>query len=109
MTDRRTPWLTQVIRSASDLIAADPRIPLESRAALRATAVSVLHQQFATLVGGERVYAPRRNEDERQAQRARILAALAAGDSARAIARREACSLRWVYKLRSAAQCTGAP
>lgn len=109
MNDRRTPWLTLVIRSASERIAADPRIPAEARAALRDTAVSVLHQQFSALMGGERVYAPRVDESVRQAQRQRIAAALAAGEAPRVIARREGCSLRWVYKLRSATECTAAP
>lgn len=97
---RTSSLFASVIDRAAEALASDPRIPAASRAAFQATASSVLRAQFAALVGGERVYAPKVCVVERQAQRQRIADALARQEPVDAIARREGVSARWVRKLR---------
>lgn len=96
----RQGLLSSVINAAADRLARDPRIPDGNRLAYRETAVCVLRSQFAVLFG-ERVYVSRDPQQERALRRARIVQALAAGEEARSIARRERVSERWVRALRA--------
>ena len=93
--------LTTIIAAAAERLAQDPRIPATSREAFRETAISVMHQQWSDLFGGERVrvWTARTWSGERAARRVRILAAISTGEPAKSIARREQVSERWVQKL----------
>jgi hypothetical protein len=97
----RESLLSAVIRSAADRLAHDPRIPVPAREAYRFTAESVLRQQLSVLVG-ERVYlrvVTRQRKDPQR--RARIVAALEAGQSVAEIAAREGVTDRAVRKVRA--------
>lgn len=97
---RTSSLFASVIDRAAEALASDPRIPAASRAAFQATASSVLRAQFAALVGGERVYAPKVCVEERKAQQRRIADALGRGDAVADIARREGVDPSWVRRLR---------
>lgn len=97
--------LTVIITAAADRLAQDSRIPVENREAFRASAISVMHQQWSDLFGGERVrmWTARTWSGERKDRQRRILAAIAAGEAAKVIAGRERVSERWVQKLAASA------
>lgn len=97
----RTALLTTVIDRAAEALSTDPRIPAAARTAFAQHAAHVLRVQFAALVGGERIYAPKLGEVERAARNQRILQALDCGETPRSIARRERVSEQWVRRLRA--------
>ncbi|MBK9362989.1 MAG: hypothetical protein IPM99_18745 [Rubrivivax sp.] len=97
----RTSLLAHVIERAAEALAADSRIPAPARVAFQQHAAHVLRVQFAAMVGGERIYAPKLGDVERAAREQRIQQALAAGEPTRLIARRERVSERWVRALRA--------
>jgi hypothetical protein len=95
--------LTQVIEAIAHRLAQHPDIPVCNRDAFRANATSVMHQQWASVFGGEsvwlRLYVPNMPSSAREIRRARILSALAAGEPKAVVAKRERVSLRWVQRL----------
>ena len=100
--------LSRVIHATASRLAQHPSIPLEARPAFAATAESVMHGQWADMFGGEtvwvRIYAARTNSQSRADRRARILLALAAGQTVATVAHSEGVSRRWVRKLAQQAE-----
>lgn len=98
--------LSRVITATATRLAQHPSIPAENRPAFAATAETVMHGQWADMFGGEtvwvRIYAARSNSQARADRRARILLALAAGQSVATVAHSEGVSTSWVRKLRLA-------
>lgn len=74
--------------------------PPANREAAYLTIMSLIYGAWARVAGGEWVYVPRGNPVELEQSRARIAAAVDSGESATAIARREAVSLSTVKKIR---------
>jgi hypothetical protein len=65
------------------------------------TWVSVIYSVAADCFGGERIYGPQTNLVEREQARARIAAAVMAGDEPGAIAKREAVHPSTVRRIRA--------
>lgn len=95
--------LQTIIHAAAERLAADSRIPPESRAAFRATAITIFEQQVSAVVGADtlRITGWAMPPSVRQDRRDRIEQALLAGEAPKAIAGRELVSERYVRKLRA--------
>lgn len=106
MSTRPPSILARVISASAVSLAQRWQVPADNREAFVATAESVLAEQWSALFGGEtvrvRFYAPKESQRQRDDRRQRIVAALQGGESARAIAKREGVSHRWVNKLAAA-------
>ena len=95
--------LQTIIASAAERISMHPSIPEENRAVLRDAALRVIEQQISAVIGFDSIkisgwaIPPSQRMDRRE----RILAALHAGESVKAIAGRELISQRWVYRLQA--------
>ena len=94
----------RLICAGADALADQWQVPQQNRQAFRDTAVSVLSNTFASLHGGESLYAPRVTVQLREERKARICQALAAGEASASIAKRERVSKRWVNLLRAQLQ-----
>lgn len=64
------------------------------------TLVSVIYAQAAAIFGGERIYGPRNNVVEIEQSRARITAAIEAGEPTAQIAKREGVDPSLVRRMR---------
>lgn|SRR5574337_51257 len=95
---------TRFVSAAADRLAADHRIPHAERAAFRLAAQLVIVAQASAIFGGERIYAPRRPQITRAERDARVLTALAGGEAAASIARRERITVRWVQAISARAR-----
>jgi Mor family transcriptional regulator len=97
-----TVVMAKLIGVVADRLAADPRVPTENRLAYREAVCSVFSEQLASMFGGEEVrfYVPKAATDLRIARDERIAAALAAGESASDVAKREQLSERHVRRVR---------
>lgn len=95
--------LQTINHGVAERLAADPLIPPESRAAFRATAITVFEQQVSAVVGTDtlRITGWVMPPSVRQDRRDRIEQALLAGETPKAIAGRELVSERYVRKLRA--------
>lgn len=95
--------LQNIIAGAAERLSMHPSIPPENRAAFRVTAVHVIEQQISAVIGFDSivisgwVIPP----SQRLERRGRIEAALAAGESVKAIAGRELVSQRWVFRVQA--------
>jgi hypothetical protein len=103
---RRPSILSQVLAQGADALADRWQVPAETRPAFRATFDSVMREAFGLYAGDRltsrlRLYVAERSPDERLQQRRRILEALAKGEDAAAIAKREGVTARWVRVLRA--------
>ena len=95
--------LQTIIASAAERISMHPSIPEENRAVLRDAALRVIEQQISAVIGFDSIkisgwaIPPSQRMDRRE----RILAALHAGESVKAIAGRDAVSpaLREVFDI----------
>jgi Mor family transcriptional regulator len=97
-----TITVAKLIGAVADRLASDPGIPPDARPAFRATVVSVISAQLASMFGGEEVrfYVPKAATDLRAARDRRIADALASGTPATQVAQSERVSERHVRRLR---------
>ncbi len=106
MTSHKPPRsiAARLVSAAAERIAADPRVPHESRAALRACAETVIWGEMSRLLlEGERmrVWMPKASAAHRKQRDQRIHAALCGGEMHHSIARREAVSVRHVERIKA--------
>jgi hypothetical protein len=99
---RQVSMLTTMNRACVSRLAEMWSIPAPNREAFIDQSVHALNQVWADSFGGERVrvWVAGLSDVERAARRARILAAIDAGEPLLSIAKRERVRLRWVQKLR---------
>lgn len=88
---RRPSLFRQLVRGAAARIAADPRVPAENRAALAAHAEHMIWAEWREIFGDDKVRlrAPDVDPREREERAQRIASAIASGQPAVEIARRE--------------------
>jgi len=103
MTRKPPSMLTRLIDATADAAAKElTRTHPGNTAAMRDTLRSVMHAQWSTAFGGERIrlWTARTPPPERQARQDRIQAGLRAGEAPSVIAAREGVSAHWVRRLR---------
>ena len=96
--------MRRIIEATADRLASDVAIPEANREAYRAQIIHVMEHAVSSILGSDRarVYGWVTPPSERESRRARIDAAIAAGESPAAIASRELVSDRWVRMLAKA-------
>jgi Mor family transcriptional regulator len=94
--------LGRLIRAVADRLANHPSIPEQNRETFKATAALAIEAELRSHFGGEqvRLYIPKFGGETRKARDERITAAIAAGEAAPSVAKRESVSERHVRRVR---------
>jgi hypothetical protein len=94
--------LSRFINAVADILASNPMIADQHRAAFRQQATLAIEDEFSKAFGGEqlRAYVPKLASERRRERAERIAASLAAGHSPEEIAQRESVTPRHVRRIR---------